>query len=232
MKFLVYLIIAAGTIGIGIPATAAAFTDSGQTTAAFAAASDWYAPASGVSVLASYQNNQAFNINYSATDAQSGLDYVVLYYRKGVAGAFTLFATDNYSGEASVSGSFAFTASEGDGAYQFYTIGADIYGNIETAPGSPDQSTILDTVKPVTTLTTSTGIVVDEKVINGAELQVESITVLSSAAPKLPVDIQEKTETHFETRFDHRVLDGADAARFMKDLVEGLETFPEEEVLK
>lgn len=166
-KLLAYLIIIAGTIGIGIPATAAAFTDSGQTTAAFAAASDWYAPVSGVSVLASYQNNQAFNINYSASDAQSGLDYVVLYYRKGTVGPFTLFATDNYSGETSVSGSFAFTASEGDGAYQFYTIGADIYGNIETAPGSPDQSTILDTVKPVATLTTSTGIVVDEKVING-----------------------------------------------------------------
>ncbi len=47
----------------------------------------------------------------------------------------------------------------------------------------------------------------DEKVVNGAELQVESIEVLSKAAPKLPVDIQEKTETHFETRFDHRVLD-------------------------
>jgi len=147
--------------------TYALFSDSGQTTGTFAAALDWYDPVSDVSVLASYQNNQTFNINHSATDAQSGLDYVVLYYRKGAAGAFTLFATDNYNGETSVSGSFAFTASEGDGAYQFYTIGADIYGNIETAPAGFDQSTILDTVKPVTTLTTSTGIVVDEKVVNG-----------------------------------------------------------------
>ena len=32
--------------------------------------------------------------------------------------------------------------------------------------------------------------------------------------------------------FDHRVLDGADAARFMRDLVEALETFPEAEVKK
>jgi len=30
--------------------------------------------------------------------------------------------------------------------------------------------------------------------------------------------------------FDHRVLDGADAARFMRDLVEALENFPESEV--
>ncbi len=158
--------------------TKAYFTESGQTTAVFAAASDWYAPDSAISVLASYQNNQIFNINYSATDAQSGLDYVILYYRKGTVGSFTLFTTDNYNGENSVSGSFAFTASEGDGTYQFYTIGADIYGNIETAPGSPDQSTVLDTVKPVTTLTTSTGIVVDEKVINGEFTQ--SLTGWSS----------------------------------------------------
>ena len=30
--------------------------------------------------------------------------------------------------------------------------------------------------------------------------------------------------------FDHRVADGADAARFIKDLVEALEQFPETEV--
>lgn len=177
-KLLAYLLITVSVIGIQVTPTAAAFSDSGQTTAAFAAASDWHAPDSGVSVLASYQNNQTFNINYSAADAQSGLDYVVLYYRKGVAGAFTLFATDDYGGQNSVSGSFAFTASQGDGTYQFYTIGADIYGNIENAPAVPDKSTILDTVKPVTTLTTSTGIVVDEKIINGEFTQ--SLTGWSS----------------------------------------------------
>ena len=166
MKLLAYLIITAGTIGIGIPATAAAFTDFGQTTAAFAAASDWYAPDSAVSILSSYQNNQTFNINYSATDAQTGLDYVVLYYRKGAAGSFTLFATDDYSGETSVSGSFAFTASQGDGTYQFYTIGADIYGNTETVSGF-DRQTILDTVAPSTVLSVSGGVVVDEKITNG-----------------------------------------------------------------
>ena len=79
------------------------FTDR-QTTAVFAAASNWYAPDSAISVLASYQNNQIFNINYSATDAQSGLDYVILYYRKGTVGSFTLFTTDNYNGENSVLG--------------------------------------------------------------------------------------------------------------------------------
>ena len=88
-------------------------------------------------VLASYQNNQIFNINYSATDAQSGLDYVILYYHKGTVGSFTLFTTDNCNGENSVFGSYAFTASEGNGTYQFYTIGADIYGNIETALREP-----------------------------------------------------------------------------------------------
>ncbi|MBI5356777.1 lamin tail domain-containing protein [Candidatus Collierbacteria bacterium] len=158
--------------------TKAYFNDSGQTTATLTAVPDWHKPATSVGALSSYKTSVSFPINYTAVDNESGLDYVVLYYRKGAAGSFTLFATDDYSGENSVSGSFAFTASEGDGTYQFYTIGADIYGNIETAPAASDQSTILDTVKPVTTLTTSTGIVVDEKVINGEFTQ--SLTGWSS----------------------------------------------------
>jgi len=48
----------------------------------------------------------------------------------------------------------------------------------------------------------------DEKVVNGAELQVEKIEVISSVGgQKLPVDVAGKTETSLDTRFDHRTLD-------------------------
>lgn len=147
--------------------TRAMFTDTGQTTGTFAAALDWHAPASSVSALSAYQTATTFTVPYTATDGETGIDYVALYYRKGTSGPFTLFATDDYAGQGAVAGSFAFTASEGDGAYEFYTIAADAYGNIEAIPGSADESTILDTVAPSTVLTTSDGIVVDEKVING-----------------------------------------------------------------
>ncbi len=43
----------------------------------------------------------------------------------------------------------------------------DVDGNAEAAPAAAEGFTILDTVAPATTLTTTTGIVVDEAVVNG-----------------------------------------------------------------
>lgn len=157
-----------GVIGVIKPQTAwAVFEDSGNTDGTFAAALDWHAPVSAAENLSDYQADLIFDVDYSADDNETGLKYVILYYRKGISGAFSLYGTDNFSGELSGNGSFSFTATEGDGIYQFYTVAGDIYGNVENAPVSFDQETILDTVKPVTVFTTSTGIVVDEKVING-----------------------------------------------------------------
>ncbi len=49
---------------------------------------------------------------------------------------------------------------------------------------------------------------VDEKIkLGGVELQVEKLTLIAGSLPKLPVDITGKTETNFEHRFDHRVID-------------------------
>jgi nondiscriminating aspartyl-tRNA synthetase len=41
----------------------------------------------------------------------------------------------------------------------------------------------------------------------GVELEVTQLAVLATADRKLPVDVAGKTESSFETRFDHRVLD-------------------------
>lgn len=147
--------------------TFAYFSDSGQTSGTLAAALDWHAPVSGISAISAYQTGTNFTIPYSASDGETGLDNVILYYRKGSAGPYSLYATDEYNGELTANASFSFTGSEGDGVYEFYTVAKDIYGNTENVPASPDQSTVLDTLAPSTTLTTTTGIVIDEKIVNG-----------------------------------------------------------------
>jgi nondiscriminating aspartyl-tRNA synthetase len=47
----------------------------------------------------------------------------------------------------------------------------------------------------------------DARVKGGAELEAENVVVLNKAEKPLPVDVAGKTETNFEARFDHRVLD-------------------------
>lgn len=147
--------------------THALFTDSGRTTGTFAAATDWHAPVSNASVSTVYQTGATFSIDYTASDNETGLAHVLLYYRKGNTGAYTLYGTNDYSGNASAVGSFLFTASQDDGIYEFYTVATDVYGNVEAVPISPDATTTLDTIKPVATLSTSGGVVIGEKITNG-----------------------------------------------------------------
>ncbi len=56
---------------------------------------------------------------------------------------------------------------------------------------------------------TAFGVVkVDEKIkMGGVEIAVEQIQLIAGSLPKLPVDVSGKTETNFEHRFDHRVID-------------------------
>ncbi|MFH0713853.1 MAG: aspartate--tRNA(Asn) ligase [Candidatus Micrarchaeota archaeon] len=57
-------------------------------------------------------------------------------------------------------------------------------------------------------ITVSGVVKVDEKIkMGGVELQVEKLTLVAGSLPKLPVDVAGKTETNFEHRFDHRVID-------------------------
>ena len=59
-------------------------------------------------------------------------------------GAYVLADTDTTPGSAS----FAYTASQGDGTYRFYTRAGDVAGNTEAAPGSEDAVTVLETSPP------------------------------------------------------------------------------------
>lgn len=146
----------------------AGYNDNDPTTGRFAAARDWTAPSSEIADLENFQTGLPFTVNFEASDEISGVDSVTLYYRKGTSGPFTMFATDTFNGESEVSGSFEFDVlGLGDGRYEFATLAADVDGNAEAAPVAADGFTILDTVAPATTLTTTTGIVVDEAMTNG-----------------------------------------------------------------
>ncbi len=82
---------------------------------------------------------------YSAYDDTSGVDHVTLWYKKDYS------PWQQYNGH--FTGSPIFFHSEGSGQYQFYTIGVDIVGNQESAPSSPDASTVINADTPTTSPT-------------------------------------------------------------------------------
>src|SRR5439155_884161 len=92
-----------------------------------------------------YSSSTTMIVSYTASDTGSGLDKVELWAKAPGAGAFSKVTTDATPG---ASGSFSYTAAGGDGSYSFYTVAVDKAGNRESAPGTADSSTLLDTVKP------------------------------------------------------------------------------------
>ncbi|MDQ4041552.1 MAG: PxKF domain-containing protein, partial [Actinomycetota bacterium] len=82
-------------------------------------------------------------VGYTASDSGSGLTDVELWAKGPSDAAYAKVATDatpSASGE-----SFSYTASQGDGTYQFYTRANDVAGNYEAAPATPDATTTVST---------------------------------------------------------------------------------------
>jgi hypothetical protein len=86
-------------------------------------------------------------VSYTASDPafSSGLARVDLYVKGPKNTQFVL--ADSKTGSAP-SGSFAYTAVQGDGTYAFATRAADVAGNAQGIPAAPDAVTTLDTVAP------------------------------------------------------------------------------------
>ena len=81
-----------------------------------------------------------FELAFQADDIGSGFDQLELFYRYDGGswisyGAYSISPID-------------FTAADGDGLYEFYTVGTDVAGNLETDPAGPQASTTLDTSLP------------------------------------------------------------------------------------
>ncbi len=91
-------------------------------------------------------NSTSFSVSYTASDSGgSGLAEVDLYAQAPGQSSYSKVASDT---SGSSSGSFSYTATAGQGTYSFYTIATDEAGNSETAPSSPETTTLLDTTPP------------------------------------------------------------------------------------
>ncbi|MDX6642874.1 MAG: large repetitive protein [Solirubrobacteraceae bacterium] len=110
---------------------------------------DASAPASSVG-SSPLTNQTSFSVSYSASDdGDAGLDHVDLYAKGPADAAYSLAATNSSGG---ATGTFTYTASQGDGAYSFYTRAVDKVGNVESAAATPDSITNLDTRAPAVSL--------------------------------------------------------------------------------
>jgi hypothetical protein len=98
-------------------------------------------PLSSVTNLPEFSTSLTFDLSYTASDSESGVKEVELWYRKD-GGGWSLYNT--YSGG---SRTVSFTA-DSDGDYSFYTRARDNDNNYESAPSSEDTSTIVDSTAP------------------------------------------------------------------------------------
>ena len=100
-------------------------------------------PTSAASPLPAYRNTLTFDVDYTASDGNGGgLNNITLWYRLDGAG-WTPYATQT----ASAAGTFSFTGPS-DGTYEFATTADDVAGNPEPGPSANDTWTIVDTVRP------------------------------------------------------------------------------------
>jgi len=115
-------------------------------------------PSSSAGPVAEYWVGETVYVPYSANDSfGSGINHVELYYRVAGAETFEKYVTpDNPDGEwTSAMIPFNTSLVAGDARYEFYTIAADIAGNVELGPGSPDAHITVDNSPPETTLAAS-----------------------------------------------------------------------------
>jgi chitinase len=92
-----------------------------------------------------YANRTALTIAYTASDAGAGLAQVDLYAKAPGDSVYAKVASRTGS---AASGSFAYTATAGDGSYSFYTRASDTAGNVEAAPSAPEAVVVVDTAAP------------------------------------------------------------------------------------
>ncbi len=143
------------------------FTDT-KITSSTVESGDWTAPTSTANNLSTYQNSTTFNVPFTANDSGGLVDTIDLYYRYGGAGPFVKYSTHDLNPNINpATGNISFTATSGDGLYQFYTLAQDDSANIESVAGkTTESSTTLDTITPSTTMAVSSGKEVNETVTN------------------------------------------------------------------
>ncbi len=97
-----------------------------------------------VSVDVEYTNESPLYVAFTASDKGVGVGSVRLWYSVG-GGAYK--DTGLWVTGATI-GVFDFVPIEGDGAYRFYSIAEDNFGNREAVPSVPDDAAVFDTTSP------------------------------------------------------------------------------------
>jgi hypothetical protein len=113
---------------------------------------DATAPSSSASSPAVSATNTV-TVSYTARDSGSGLARVELYAKAPGQTSYTKVATDSTPGP---SGTFNYTATNGDGNYSFYTIATDQAANTQPTPTNADATTTVDTTAPTSKATAPT----------------------------------------------------------------------------
>lgn len=131
-------------------------------------------------ILADYQKQANFNLNFSSCDNLAEIQEVRLYYARDPYSSWVYFGS-KFPEINPASGSFSFNSPEGDGFYRFLTIAIDEAGKIE---GDADDNgvletteldllpadtwTVVDTEAPITALSVNqTLAVINEQIYNG-----------------------------------------------------------------
>ena len=99
----------------------------------FSQAADVIPPESHVMGLPEVETVSLFEVGYVASDGESGVQYVTVWYRKD-GGGWTQYGGAYTSSPVS----FDSATTGGDGLYEFYTIATDNANNVEPAPGTAD----------------------------------------------------------------------------------------------
>lgn len=106
---------------------------------------DTVAPISSCSIALTETNNATISLPFTASDTLSGVASTQLYVKTPGSGSFV----STGSPLTGTSGTFIYTASAGDGIYEFHTRSTDNGGAVELAPASADDSIRLDQTPPV-----------------------------------------------------------------------------------
>ena len=100
-------------------------------------------PATEVTAVADPGGSASATVTYEVTDGLDDLDHVEIYFRRDGKGTFNRYteadggnALGAYTPAGGATGAMTFDSTRmgGDGAYEFYSIGVDQFGNREAAP--------------------------------------------------------------------------------------------------
>ena len=114
---------------------------------------DTTTPSSNIESMAYFYSSKPITINATASDSLSGVSAVKLYYRYSSDNA-TWGTWQNFATDSSAPYQWDFTAPNGDGYYEFYSIAVDNAGN-EESKSTAEENVCLDTTPPSTVITAS-----------------------------------------------------------------------------